>query len=259
MILIYGKRGWESPRMLRNQLDDARYLSSPRVPRRLRRVKLVVNYGNTEIPFHRGPLITVLNPPSGVKVAANKLLTFDVLKACDIRTPAWTESRGEAANWLRDGRTVYARTILTGKGGAGIRVLRGNDPLIEAPLYTRFVKSDYEARAHVFKNKCIGVSKKIRIRPETAAERGINTEGRYWVRSHDNGWVFSYRTNIQHDDAELQAVMAVDHVGLDFGAVDVLIRGDKAYVLEVNSAPGLSPSTCALYAEQIKEFYNAVE
>ena len=65
------------------------------------------------------------------------------------------------------------------------------------------------------------------------------------IKNLDNGWVFC-RTGISlPDDARNQAIAAVRSLGLDFGAVDVLYREreDKAFVLEVNTAPGLEGTT----------------
>ena len=57
------------------------------------------------------------------------------------------------------------------------------------------------------------------------------------------------------EDCEKQAVAAVVALGLDFGAVDVVynVKEQKAYVLEVNSAPGLSGTTLDKYVEVFKD------
>ena len=48
-----------------------------------------------------------------------------------------------------------------------------------------------------------------------------------------------------------QSIAAVQHVGLDFGAVDIIYnqREDSSYVLEINTAPGLMGTTGERYAE----------
>lgn len=47
------------------------------------------------------------------------------------------------------------------------------------------------------------------------------------------------------------AKLAVKSLGLDFGAVDVIVHDNTPYVLEVNTAPGLSDMTMAWYAERL--------
>ena len=54
-----------------------------------------------------------------------------------------------------------------------------------------------------------------------------------------------------HYNACLEALKAVNALGLDTGGVDVMIRGDEAKVLEVNTAPTLisSPYVSQRWAE----------
>ena len=65
------------------------------------------------------------------------------------------------------------------------------------------------------------------------------------VKNHDNGWIFTYPAD--KDDpiltiARRAGKQAVAALGLQFGAADVMVSvdDDKAYVLEVNSAPCLT-------------------
>lgn len=49
------------------------------------------------------------------------------------------------------------------------------------------------------------------------------------------------------------AVLAVNCLGLDFGAVDLLIGDDReTYILEVNTAPSCSPLTATEYIMAFK-------
>jgi predicted ATP-grasp superfamily ATP-dependent carboligase len=75
------------------------------------------------------------------------------------------------------------------------------------------------------------------------------------VQSHDNGWVFCQAGEVDFAVQDL-AMNAIKALGLDFGAVDVIIRRGKAYILEVNSAPGLEGRTLQAYVEAIKEYLN---
>jgi glutathione synthase/RimK-type ligase-like ATP-grasp enzyme len=77
------------------------------------------------------------------------------------------------------------------------------------------------------------------------------TEDVNWqVRNHHNGFVFT-RSGFDTPEAVSKAAMdAMRILGLDFGAVDVVYnsRENRAYVLEVNTAPGLEGSTVDDYA-----------
>jgi D-alanine-D-alanine ligase-like ATP-grasp enzyme len=70
------------------------------------------------------------------------------------------------------------------------------------------------------------------------------------VRNHDNGFIFVRNDVKAPSSVEEQAVRAIKALGLDFGAVDIIWndKQQKAYVLEVNTAPGLEGSTVDDYA-----------
>lgn len=92
-------------------------------------------------------------------------------------------------------------------------------------------------------------------RKESEAEQ---TADQKLIRNRSNGWVFT-RNDIDPlpQDALTQAVNAVAALGLDFGAVDLVIGRDDelAYVLEVNTAPGLEGTTVQDYANGFRQHY----
>ena len=68
------------------------------------------------------------------------------------------------------------------------------------------------------------------------------------------GWIFC-KNNIKHiDSVKKLAIKAVETLGLDFGAVDVLFYNEKPYILEVNTAPGIEGSTLTNYANTFLSF-----
>ena len=86
------------------------------------------------------------------------------------------------------------------------------------------------------------------------------------MRSWDNGWRFKVPTTSFEERKPVRraARRAVRSLGLDFGAVDVLVDADgKVYVLEVNTAPGIvgiiETSTFARYVEAITRLVNPPE
>ena len=52
------------------------------------------------------------------------------------------------------------------------------------------------------------------------------------------------------------AVDCVNHIGLDFGAVDIIYnnRDDVCYLLEVNTAPGLQGTTLEKYKDAVEKY-----
>lgn len=146
-----------------------------------------------------------------------------------------------------------ARTNLLGSGGAGIVVLRKGDPVPDAPLYVQYIPKLIEYRVHVFRDKVIFCQQKKRLRE---AEQ---TKDEKLIRNHDNGWVFCpVDVATLSEDTKNVAVVTVRNLGLDFGAVDLLLgkRDSLAYALEVNTAPGLeSPGLIEAYSSSFLTAY----
>lgn len=133
-----------------------------------------------------------------------------------------------------------ARTVLNGSGGAGIIVVRPGDPIPDAPLYTKYVRKSREYRLHVVGGEVIFYQEK---RKKNGVEQ---TRDQALIRNHDNGWVFAENDirlpeSSVWENVKATAVGAVRALGLDFGAVDLVLARDNAtpYVLEVNTAPGI--------------------
>jgi hypothetical protein len=182
---------------------------------------------------------------------SNKRTFFGAMEDTDCRVPDWTVDMGAAINWLGAGHTVCARAILNGHSANGLTIyVPGRDQILErVPLYTKYVKKKAEYRVHFVGGQVIDIQRKIR-RPDFAGP--IN----WHIRNHDNGFIF-VRNGVREAlpvDVLTQAQHCIDNSGLDFGAVDVIYneQHDQAYVLEVNTAPGLTGETVTNYAEAFR-------
>lgn len=207
---------------------------------------VLVNFGATEIPAWVRRDMVFLNTPDAIRDSSNKYHTFVKLKEADVPTVRWTVQRDEAAKWIDKGHRVLERTNLASSGGRGIRVSESVEGLGQAPLYTRYFPKTHEFRVHVVGGEAIDITEK-KLREELKEKRAdVST-----VRSHDNGWVHAH-SQLSIGDADCGtlrqlAISAIQAVGLDFGAVDILAcldngtprRLSKAVVCEVNSAPGI--------------------
>mgnify|MGYP001607543360 CR=1 FL=1 len=204
---------------------------------------MVLNWGNSHPRFRHG---NYLNKPEAVAVAANKLSTLIKLKANGISVPDFTTDRQVANRWLEDDFRVVARRILTGSSGEGIVIVRPGGTLPAAPLYTKYTKKDQEFRVHVFKDRIIDVCEKRKRNGEEPSDS--------LIRTHNNGWVFCRDDVYCPQDVRQLAIRAVSVLGLDFGALDVICRNGSAWVLEVNTAPGIQGSTLDCYVEAIRPY-----
>jgi glutathione synthase/RimK-type ligase-like ATP-grasp enzyme len=117
------------------------------------------------------------------------------------------------------------------------RALHGTRRKKAATHFMEFIRADHEYRVHIFKGRSIRISEK---------EFYINEDGkRDYTTVRPTG-----RTRHVREAAK----KAVDALGLDFGAVDILATDDDCWVLEVNTAPGLGGSTPRVYVEAFRRW-----
>lgn len=211
---------------------------------------IVVNYGNRryDASFFGGS--TVLNTVEALNRAANKVAAFNALRLAEVKTVEYTVDREVARNWNRN-EIVYERGTLTGHSGEGITVRLAREGVANAPLYTKGIQGPRrEWRVHVFEGVITYVQKKIRRNGYRELE-----SYREDIRNHHTGWVYSNSfTEAPPDQVLIQAHKAVSALGLNFGAVDLISKGTNAWVLEVNTAPGLTGTTLETYTHNIVEF-----
>jgi glutathione synthase/RimK-type ligase-like ATP-grasp enzyme len=230
-------------------------------PLSLRTTRVILNWGcsvsHPRIDNSHG--VFVINKPECVAIACNKLsfarrASYNASNGLVApRVPETTESSEKALEWLSEGIVVFARTLLTSHSGRGIVEMESPQDMVPAKLYSKYVKKTHEYRVHIFGDDVIQVDRKAR-------RLDVQDEDVNWrVRNNDNG--FTYCRNVQcPQDIQDQAIKAIQMCGLDFGAVDVLWneRQQKAYVCEVNTAPGLEGITLDNYLKEIKERYLCV-
>lgn len=209
---------------------------------------LIINWGSTK-PLRYD--IMVLNKPEAVALAVNKSTALQKLKDSNVRVPEFTADRNVALTWLPTSK-VYARTLTRASGGRGIVIANNANELVSAPLYTKGIQSQGEYRVHVFKNEVIDYTKKIPNLSFSIEADKIN----YTICSHQNGWTFA-RNITPRNSVKQIALNAVNALGLDFGAVDIVINEhNKPVVLEVNTACGLQGRTLASYHRAITNYNN---
>lgn len=245
---------WVAPKMF----PSARKLATALKPETQRKVLIVrsdslrfkprdtdtnLNWGNSKRYTFKG---TNINSPLAVGIAVNKLDTFRTLQdKCNI--PEWTTDPLIARMW----NDVVIRDKLTGFGGEGIRLWNKEDAgaeglFPEAPLYVQYKKKKREFRVHVFKGEVIDITQKKK-RKDFDGE--VNTK----IRNYGNGWVYCREDIEEPEDLRVQARLAIESLGLHFGAVDIIWneKENKSYVLEINTAPGMEGQTIEAYKNAI--------
>jgi hypothetical protein len=224
-----------------------------------RRIKLLPTFGHGDTFINWGdsqcPSNQVLNRPSAIRLVANKLLAFDAFSSANVPIPDYARRKEDVA-W--EGTTVV-RHKLTGHSGEGIEICDASN-LPDAPLYVRYIKKDQEYRVHVGRllylngnQPEVASIKVIAVQRKARRHDVPDGEVNWQVRNHSNGFIFA-RGGFTPPEAVVDAAkQALVASGLDFGAVDVIQqKNGKAYVLEINTAPGLEGQTIADYVNYFK-------
>lgn len=240
------KAGSRGAKELANALG-ARVLKRKNSKYRFREGDLVVNWGARDCPFTgRG----VANQPDAIEPASNKLKCFQMMKEAGVSIPDFWTKMEDIPN---EAFPIMCRTTLTGHSGAGIVVANARNELVRAPLYTKYVKKKHEYRVHCIR-KPGGATTSIII--QRKAKRNDVEDADFMVRNLANGFVYVLVDNAPAI-VEREALNALLASGLAFGAVDVIYNEhqDKAYVLEINTAPGLEARTAEAYAREFLSIY----
>jgi hypothetical protein len=211
----------------------------------------------------------VLNPAERVHNAASKVVAYSVWNEAGIPTIDWTSEYDEAMAWSNDGVCVLSRRDFL-SGGKGIYINPPNSTVRRSQFYARYYAKTHEYRIHVFNGRVIDFTQK-RKRGDTDADEDTRTNRQRLIRTIDHGWVHCH-DDIHLRDAVLDRVAddccrAVAVLGLDFGAIDLMVTTSKKYpdkilshrIAEVNTAPGLgNTATIAAYIQAIRETYQTI-
>lgn len=202
-----------------------------------------VNWGADNCPSGT----RVLNPSINLSKTRDKLKFFKLIKDY-ARVPDFTADPTVARSWFSNSKYVVCRETTTGHSGQGIVVTSKPEDVVAAPLYTRYVPKDSEYRLHF-----IAGSDTPFFVQRKARKAGFDGQYNTQVRNLAGGYVYVHEienVGVVPPDVMTQGAAAFGHSGLDFGAIDVIYnkQSGKAYVLEVNSAPGLEGQTIQAYA-----------
>lgn len=217
----------------------------------------VINWGSSNVPNRllQNVHVQIVNHPDAVSTAGDKLKTFQTIaeynrsnagRRLPVSIPPFTTNKETVAGWKRDGKNVFARTILNGAQGGGIVYIKHSDtdPIPDAPLYTMYLKSDEEYRVHFSVGTGPFLIQKKVHRPGDPAPQT------WKIRNHANGFIFQTVEKEEVPEHVLeQARRAFVALKLDFCAFDIITKQNEAYILEANTAPGIEDETADKYIQ----------
>jgi hypothetical protein len=200
---------------------------------------VVIRWGTREeLPASKNTI--VYNRADAIAHATDKKLSREMMEGAGVRVPRRVNPELTKINY-----PVIARPRIHSKGKNFV-VLRNLTELSShyqthernGWYYSEYVKKDNEYRFHIGHGKILAMMEKTPPdNPNQLAwNRAINEDPfTYvnWDRLTDEKGLA---------DAALESVKAVAALGLDFGGVDVMVKDNVAYVIEVNTAPTLNSS-----------------
>lgn len=213
--------------------------------------RFLVNWGNsqeiTAFKKHR-----IINPPSAVAKGVDKGIALSIFKAAGVPTLEFS-TNGQNIRSAFPKAIIVARTLTRASQGKGIVIIRPDEKIVPAPLYTKYEPKQAEYRVH-WGFGFVHIQQK---KKKSGVERDKDQE---LIRSWDNGWVFC-ENEIDATPQDRGAMInvaekAVKALGLHFGAVDILHTKDGRFlVCEVNSAPAIETTkTQEHYVKMLSEF-----
>ena len=207
---------------------------------------LILNWGCSSPP--NWDCTNMINSTQAAKISANKKASFIRFHEYAVPTLIFTGDKLIAEQWTRVGHKVFCRTLLNSHSGRGIVTATRAEQLVDAPLYTQEFKKTHEFRLHVWGGEVFDVQEK-RKRDKTGSKYDVD------VWNHGNDFVFARQNITVPECVKKAAVDAVMSIGLDFGAVDIGYNNidETCAVFEVNTAPGITNTTIAKYAEKVNE------
>lgn len=218
-------------------------------------LQTLIRWGSSAYPELDEIASNVINRAVAVSLAANKFLSLEALSGSEIPVPkqiklsSLQDQTLQAIAALGLNLPVLARQESHTRGRDILLCLQNKD-ISRAIRWgkthiTEYIPTKEEYRVHVFGGQVIKVSRKVLMSREAYVP---------YLRNDDNNHTYR-NTRIKITDNQKQvAIDAVNALGLDFGAVDMVISdNDSPFVLEVNTGPSLIDSGIEIYSNKIRE------
>jgi glutathione synthase/RimK-type ligase-like ATP-grasp enzyme len=175
----------------------------------------------------------------------NKIEQYQWFDKNLIPSPPWTLSKEVAKQWAsNEGRILVCRTLTRASEGRGIVLAETPEQVVNAPVYTLYMKKKKEFRVHIYKDQIVHVLEKRK-------RAGVACDSK--VRNTANGYVFCSEAVAEPEGLRELALKASKVTQSDFKGVDIGYNEKKneLFVIEVNSAPGIMGTNVSRYIDAI--------
>lgn len=237
-MLVYNRRGRGTGEVIASalQIPSGRNADYPDVDS-----EFLVRWGTSYDPAIDDSFQDVINSAESIALATNKLESLRVMSESEINVPMWNEDPEELVEQC--GYPILGRKLRHARGSDIQLCLQKRDFRRRRDFYTSYIPTNREFRVHVVGGEAVRIQAKYLDHPEMK---------KAWIRNYESGYRFRNPRLRLRPERLQAAIRAVSVIGLDFGAVDLIIGDDNlTYILEVNTAPSCSPLTGAAYANGI--------
>jgi len=197
----------------------------------------LIRWGNRSAPNIDVPA-RCLNRAAAIELASHKLKSLDLLREAGIPVPDFDTDPEALVE--RAGYPILGRRMQHARATDVVLCLQRRDwRRRPRDYYVAYIPTNREYRLHVAGGEVIRIQGKyLDVREDYVP----------WVRNYATGHRFRAPRKRLHNARLASAVGAVEALGLDFGAVDLIVADSGAhYILEVNTSPSCSPRTGAAY------------
>lgn len=212
--------------------------SRKKVPKLSISNSVVIRYGSATPVDAKNCVI--YNKASAISTASNKKKTRQILKEAGVSIPTLVTPKNFKESYL----PIIARPSHHSKC-KNLRVLKTKEEFLEhykkneekGWYYSEFINKQHEFRVHCAHGKVLSISEKPK--PKNHTDKNIIFGWGYAVVEEE--WRVLHWGEYKYKMC-VEALKTVDALELDFGAVDIMVKDGKYYVLEVNTAGALSTS-----------------
>lgn len=234
MFFLYHRRSRPTGEVLARALNADHGQSVPDIAF----ANQLVRWGSRVSRSDDGGFDRVLNSAEAIERASNKLESLHIMRDRGIPVPDFdtdAEALVERVGYpILGRRTQHAR-------GTDITLCLQRRDFRRQPrdYYVSYVPVNREYRLHVAGGEVIRVQGKF---------LDVSEDYVPWMRNFSTGYRFRAPRRRVHNTRLESAIGAVEALGLDFGAVDLIVADNGShYILEVNTSPSCSALTGAAY------------
>jgi hypothetical protein len=197
---------------------------------------VVVRWGTRELlPTNKGTV--VYNKIDSLANATDKMRSRELFIEHGVSCPKLITPD----NIVVEDFPIIARPLVHSKG-KNFDVIKTVEEYMEhykeGWYYSNFIDKDREFRVHVAHNKVLALMEKPKPAEDMMAwNRALNAD--------EDPFIYVKWDDIDEQNLKcvlVEALKANKALGLDFSGIDVMLKGETAYVLEANTAPTLNSS-----------------